>query len=405
MAPGAYDLKPAAIDQDRRCTPYLCYNRAMYLDRTYKPRRRRGHGWIWWLVIIAFIGFYLNVRRPDWLTQQPLQPTPTPTRSAVSWLAEAELHLAKGEFPAAIAAYAQIVHLEPENADPLVAQAQLYMMDRRINLAYDLASQAVEVDPENVAALTLYARVLDWQGEYEAAINYAFDALDLAPENPDTLAVLGEIYSDVGNWSRAQEYLDQALAIDPNNILAMRNQAVLYELRGDYEAAVAQLDQAIAVAPKRFDLYIEKGRQFQAINQWDDAIASYQAAVAAMETPVTLDALGWGLYLSNDSLQALRELRKAVEMDPEYGPAVAHLGMAYYARRNYEEAAPTLERAISLLEENEVRIEFLYSLGLAHIYKVPRECDKAAIWLNRALEVHAASAPALEGLRICAESP
>jgi tetratricopeptide (TPR) repeat protein len=113
--------------------------------------------------------------------------------------------------------------------------------------------------------------------------------------------------------------------------------------------------------------------------------------------------LGWGLYLSGDSLQAVRELRKAVEMDPEYGLAVAHLGMALYSRRNYEEAAPTLERAIQLLDEKEVRIEYLYFLGLAHIYKVPRECDKAIPWLRRALEIHSGSGPALEGLRICGQ--
>jgi tetratricopeptide (TPR) repeat protein len=374
----------------------------MYLDRSYKPRRRRGYGWLWWLGFVAFFCFYLYVRRPDWLVQQPLQPTPTPTRSAISWLAEAELHLARGEFPAAITAYQQMVILEPGNADPLVAQAQLYLMDRRLSLAYDLARQAAEVDPENVDALTIYARVLDWSGDYESAINYAFDALDLEPDNPNTLAVLGEIYSDVGNWSRAEDYLNQALTIDPQNVLAIRNLAILYELQGDYPEAIAELDRALAIAPERFDFHIEKGRQYQAISDWESALKSYQAAVEVMETPVTLDALGWGLYLSGDSLQALRELRKAVEMDPTYGPAVAHLGMAYYARRNYEEAAPTLERSLSMLDENEVRIEFLYSLGLAHIYKVPRECDQAVVWLNKALEIHAGSLPAQEGLRICA---
>lgn len=374
----------------------------MYLDRSYKPRRRRGYGWLWWLGFIAFFCFYLYVRRPDWLVQQPLQPTPTPTRSAISWLAEAELHLAQGNLPAAMTAYQQMVILEPENADPLVAQAQLYLMDRRVSLSYELARQAVEVDPENVDALTIYARVLDWQGDYEAAINYAFDALDLEPDNPDVLAVLGEIYSSVGNWARAQAYLGESLSIDPRNVLAIRNQAVLYELRGDYRSAIAEFDRAIEIAPERFDFYIEKGRQYQALNEWEEAIASYQAAVDIMQTPVTLDALGWGLYMSNDSLQAVRELRKAVEMDPDYGPALAHLGMALYSRRNYEEAAPTLERAIQLLDEREIRIEYYYFLGLAHIYKVPRECDLATIWLNKALEIHAGSLPALEGLRICA---
>ncbi len=375
----------------------------MYLDRTYKSRRRRSYGWLWWLVIIGFFAFYLYVRQPAWLSQQPLQPTPTPTRSAVSWLAEAELHLARGEFPLAIQSYQQVAILEPDNADPWVAQGQLYLMDRRLPQATELAQRAVEIDPENVDALTLYARVLDWNGDDESAVNYAFDALDLKPDNADTLAVLGEIYSSIGNWSRSQEYLDEALAIDPENVLAIRNQAILYELQGDYSLAVTEFERGLAIDPDRFDLYIEKARQYRALNEWDLAIESYRAAVEVMETPVTLDALGWGLYLSNDTLQALRELRKAVELDPDYGLAVAHLGMAYYARRNYEEAAPTLERAMSLLDEQEMRIEFLYSLGLAHIYKVPRDCDAATLWLNKALELHAESLPALEGLRICSQ--
>ncbi|RME64017.1 MAG: tetratricopeptide repeat protein [Caldilineae bacterium] len=374
----------------------------MELDRTYKPPRRRGSGGWWrWLFFVLFVGSYLYVQRPDWLANQPLQPTPTPTRSALSWLAEAEIHREAGEFAAAIAAYERAAQLEPDNADPLVAIADLYMTDRRIEKALDAAQRAVQADPENVDALNVYARSLDWLGQYETAINFAFDALDLEPDNPTTLAILGEIYSDVGNWSRAQEYIDQALEIDPNHVLALRNQAVLHELQGEYAQAVQVFQKAIAVAPDRPDLYIELGRQYQALDEWDKALESYQKAVEIAPTGVTLDAFGWALYLSGDTLQAQRELRKAVEIDPEYGPALAHLGMAYYSRRNYEEAAPTLEKAIALLGEDQTRIEYYYSLGLAHIYKKPRECDKAIPWLRKALEIDPDTPPALEGLRLC----
>ncbi len=145
----------------------------MYLDRNYTPRRRRSYGWLWWMGILISFVLYLYVRQPAWLDQRPLQPTPTPTRSAISWLAEAQLNLARGDFPAAVAAYKEMERLEPTNADPLVAQAQLYMMDRRITQARILTTKAVEVDPENVDALTLHARVLDWFEEYEAAANFA----------------------------------------------------------------------------------------------------------------------------------------------------------------------------------------------------------------------------------------
>ncbi|MCL4833324.1 MAG: tetratricopeptide repeat protein [Caldilineaceae bacterium] len=372
----------------------------MYLDRDYKPRRPKSRNWFWWIAILGFIGSYLYVRQPDWLMNQPLQPTPTPTRSALSWQTEAEIYHTAGDYPAALAAYQRAAQLEPENPDPLVAQAEIYMTDRRINQAYELAAQAVAVDPEDVPALNIYARSLDWLGRYEEAINAAFDALDLQTENPTTLAILGEIYSDVGNWSRAQSYIDQALAADPRHVLALRNQAVLYELQGDYERAIHIFQQAIAIAPDQPDLYIEQGRQYQALNDWDNAIASYTAAVNVAPTAMTLDALGWGLYLSGDTLQAQRELRKAVEQDGEYGPALAHLGMAYYARRNYEEAVPTLEKAVAILGDAS-RIEYYYSLGLAYIYKKPEECEAARVWLLKSLEIDPDTPAALEGLRLC----
>lgn len=373
----------------------------MYLDRSYKPRRRRDRGWIWWVLILGGFVVYLYLQQPEWLVAQPLQPTSVPTRSALSWQADAEIHLAAGRMQEAVAAYEEMARLEPDNPDPLVVLARLSLRDRKLTQARSFAARAVEVDPEDVGALTIYARTLDWFGEYETAINYAFDALDLDPENADTLAVLGEIYSDVGNWPRAQAYLDESLAIDPDGVLALRNLAVLYELQGDYESAIATFDRAIAAAPNQADLYIEKGRQYQALSEWEQAIESYQKAVDVAETGLTLDSLGWGLYLSGDPLQALRVLRKAVEIEPEYGPALAHLGMAYYSRRNYEEAAPTLERAIEILGPEESRIEFYYSLGLAHIYKKPEECDKAIPWLQQALEISPQSPPALEGMRVC----
>lgn len=376
----------------------------MYLDRTYTPRRRRSWKSLWWAGVFAAFVIYTLLQRPAWLVEQPLQPTPTPTRSAVSWLAEAELHRRSGDFPAAMAAYDRVSLLEPDRADALVAQAELMLMERRRLLARDYAQQAVNREPENVAALNAYARSLTWLRQYESAVNYALDALDLAPDNADTLAILGEIYASVGNWIRAQAYLDEALRVDPQNVLALRNQAVLFERQGDYRSAIRLLNQAIEAKPDRYDFYIERGRQHQALGEWDLAIESYKEAVGVMETAITLDTLGWGLYLSGDSLQAQRELRKAVAMDPDYGPALAHLGMAYYARRNYEEAAPTLERAMTLLEEDQIRLEYYYFLGLAHIYKVPRECDKAVPWLQKALEIHAESLPALEGMRICAGS-
>ena len=52
-------------------------------------------------------------------------------------------------------------------------------------------------------------------------------------------------------------------------------------------------------------------------------------------------------------------MRDAVEMDPEYGPALVHLGMALYARRNYEDAVTNLEKGLALIGDR-ARGPFIY---------------------------------------------
>jgi len=374
----------------------------MYLDRTYRPRRRRrGLGRYWPLMLLIALGIILYEQQPSWLAPGRAAPTAIPTRSAVSYLADADIAYRSGDIAGAIAAYEQVMRLEPQNPKPLAALSSLYLILHDLDRSRQLAEQAVALAPKDPEALNAMARILDWQGDYDAAVNYALDALEIEPENATTLAILGEIYTDVGNWAVAEDYLQQAQAADPENVMALRNQAYLHEMRGEYEAAIQVYERAIAVAPYRFDLYMERGRQYRVgLQDFEKAIEDYRKAVEAYKAPVTLDALGDGLYNYGDHLQAVRVLQEAVELDPEYGPAQVHLGMALYARRNYEDAAAALEKGLALVGDA-ARIEQIYTLGLAHIYKDPTECDKARVWLNKALEIDPQSGPALEGLSLC----
>jgi tetratricopeptide (TPR) repeat protein len=264
-----------------------------------------------------------------------------------------------------------------------------------------LAQQGLAVAPRDVEVLNAAARIANWRGDNEEAIQHAFDAQDIDPQNATTLAILGEIYTDEGNWSVADDYLTQSLTIEPTNVMALRNLAYWHEIRGDYELAIASYNAAIAAAPYRFDLYIGKGRQYRVgLLEFEQANAAYRQAVEAYEAPVTLDALGDGLYNSLDYLGAIKTLQKAIDLDPDYGPALVHLGMAYYARRNYEDAVINLEKGIAIIGD-EARIEQVYTTGLAYIFKAPPECDKAAIWLRKALEMNPDATPASEGLRMC----
>lgn len=347
------------------------------------------------------IGIVLYEQQPSWLAPRAATPTPIPTRAAIAFIADANQARAVGDYDVAITAYRQAVELEPANVEALVALSEIQLMFADAAGARAYAQRAVDAAPQNVRALLALARAHNWANENEAALNYAFDALEIMPDEPTALAILGEIYTDEGNWDIAESYLNRALELEPANVTALRNRAYFLELRGNYEEAIATLQEAIAVAPQRFDLYIQLGRQYRVgLLDYEKANEAYANAVRVYESPITLTAQGDGLYNTGDHLQAVRVLRKAVEMDPQYGPALVYLGMALYARRNYEDAAPNLEQGLRLIGD-QARIEQLYTGGLAYINKEPRECEKAIPWLLKALAIDATARPAIQGLAAC----
>lgn len=358
-------------------------------------------GRFWPLILLAALGIILYEQQPTWLMPANTAPTPTPTRAAIAFIDDAQTAFLAGDMDRALAAYEQAARLEPNNPRPFAEISSIYLYLQEFEQSLAWAEQAVAIDDENVDALNALARIKDWLGEYEEAVNYGFDALEIEPDNPTTLAVLGEIYTDVGNWSQAENYLTRALEIDPLNITALRNRAFLYEMQGDYEEAVEYYERAIDAAPYRFDLYVGLGRQYRlGFQDFERANEAYRKAVDVYSAPLTLAALGDGLYNSGDHLQAVRVLRDAVELDDEYGPAHVYLGMTLYARRNFEDAATHLERGIELLGDR-ARIEHYYTLGLAHVYKEPTDCERAIFWLEKAREIAPNFSPILQGLASC----
>ncbi len=375
----------------------------MYLDRDYKPKRRRRGLFerFWPLLLLIVVGIIFYETRPVWLAPRQILPTPTPTLSSVSVQVAAEAAMKTGDYARAMGAFREVTEVQPNNVDAWITLSRLEMIDQNIAAAKEAALQALALDPKNADALTALARAEDWLGDFEAALNHALDALEIDAENAETLAVLAEIYTDVGNYAIASDYIDQALALDPQNVLAHRSRAYLRERRTDYDGALEAIAEAIAIDPNRWDLYMERGRYYRVGKlDYPNAIAAYRQAVDVHSSPVTLDALGDTLFNSGDYLQAVRVLRDAVEMDPTYGPAVVHLGMALYYRRNYEDAVISLEKGINLIGDS-VREEYFYTAGMAHVYKEPQDCAAAEPWLRKALELNPTSEPALNGLSIC----
>jgi tetratricopeptide (TPR) repeat protein len=82
---------------------------------------------------------------------------------------------------------------------------------------------------------------------------------------------------------------------------------------------------------------------------WKDSATLYKHAIAVTPwSPVPYSSLGV-LFLEDGKVdEGIKELQKAIELDPSYARAHQNLGMAYGMKGMYEEAIRELQRAIEL---------------------------------------------------------
>jgi tetratricopeptide (TPR) repeat protein len=371
----------------------------MFIDRRYRGRKKRSPWpFIFMLAIILIPGVYLLATRTRFFENpfNPLAPTATPTRSAVSYLADAEDAYNAGLFAKAAESYGQMLALEPDNHRTLNRMAWLWILRGHPEEAVPLAQRAVDVEA-NAENLSMLAMAQDWSGDYDEAIKTALKAVDADPLSAIAHATLGEVYADRNNWQRALDEARQAEELDPNSFYVIRNLGYVLSMQGRSEEALEAYAKAVALDPKYGYINISAGNIYMILSDYNAAIEQFEKAVEVNpDIPTGYDALGHASALNGDPDRGKAMLRKAIELDPEYAPAHAHLGRLYYTQLNWESAIESFNTAFQLGLKNE---EYFYELGLAYSYL--EDCPNGIRWFEKALELNPDSKPAKDGIRRC----
>jgi len=152
-------------------------------------------------------------------------------------------------------------------------------------------------------------------------------AVEMAGDNVPLLYFVGEHFFKTGKTHRAHGYLARAYEISPRD----RRVSLLLGLtcadEGDVERARELLNSATRLGGSTFAAHYGLGRLFVAEEKWRHALREFKLALASKASPEAHYALGCLYYqLCRDAL-AGRHLRKALEMDDDYGEAYYLLGL------------------------------------------------------------------------------
>ena len=152
-------------------------------------------------------------------------------------------------------------------------------------------------------------------------------AAEMARDNAPLLYFVGEHFFKAGKTHRAQNYLARAYELSPGD----RRVSLLLGLtcadEGEVERAKELLNSATRLGGSTFAAHYGLGRLFVAEAKWRKALQEFKLALASKASPEAHYALGCLYYQINRDGLAGRHLRKALELDEDYGEAFYLLGL------------------------------------------------------------------------------
>jgi tetratricopeptide (TPR) repeat protein len=328
------------------------------------------------LVLVLLIVFFFTVisRIAKGEVEPLFMPTPTPTRSAVSFKIEGETHFTAGDLDAAIAAFEKAAELNPDDPELFteLARIQTYSSGllttdaeriERLSEALESIDRAKELASDSSEVLAVRAFVLDWnsntllvdaetsedllnEAEAEAVL-----ALQLDNTNALALAYYAEILVDQVKWDQAQQYIQQAVENDPTSMDVHRIQAYTYETLGEYNLAIQEYEKAIEIMPNYTYLHIAIGKVYRYLELYDQALEYFAAAAnlneqLGIKDPIPYLAIANTYAKEGEFYAASLNVQEALTFTPANPDVYGQLGVIYHKSRNYEGAIPAFECAL-----------------------------------------------------------
>ncbi len=347
-----------------------------------RPENNFYRIFLYLLVSIAGLWFYLGIGKGDIKTVG--YQTPTPTRTAQSYIAEAESRFFTGDLLSTITSYKKALEVDPLNWESWanLARVQAYESsletteESRISIlrqALESVDQAKVLAPDESSVAAIRAFVLDWNSGVTAdpevssdllveAEQEAIRALNLDPTNILALAYYSEILIDQQRLDQAELNIGKALEKGQALVDVHRIHAYLLESQQLYPQAIDAYKKAILVAPNMTFLYTRIGANYRAMafnssvpeeaeKYYMDSLEYFDKAASINEQLGVQDP---GPYLSiaktysqlGDFYPAGRNVLKALSFEPSNPDVYGQLGIVFMRARNFEGAIPALKCAV-----------------------------------------------------------
>ncbi len=241
------------------------------------------------------------------------------------------------------AEYDRALGLNPNNVSALIGKAELFLQLGKLTDSLALFTQANKLEPNNSAAMAGLARTYQAMGKTDEALRAFEKAKHLGTSSPEVYEKLGTLYARKGQAKAAAE--------------AYRTAGEFAQKAVDYKAAQRLYSEAQRLSPqistleRQADSYIANGEYILAIDMLKKALLVWSEP----NKDSIFVRLGYVYYLSGEIGSAIKNLSKAIELNPNNYEGNLYLGVIYSSDpdpANWRNAIKYLETA-SRIKPNE----------------------------------------------------
>jgi tetratricopeptide (TPR) repeat protein len=252
-----------------------------------------------------------------------------------------------GKYPDAAERLEKILHQAPESFEVHELLGLTYSAGSQDAKANPHLEKAVRLKPNSAAARTNLAANLTRLGKLHLAQAQFVKAAELDPKSYDTNHNLGEAYVRTGQLAKAQPFLAQAQKINPSSYDNGYDLA-LADLLTNRLADARRLVQDLLKLKDTAELHNLLGEVEEKDGNFVPAANEFQAAAHADPSESNLFDWASELLLHRTLDPAVDVFTQAITRYPKSARLAIGLGMAYYARGNYDDAVKSLLRGADL---------------------------------------------------------
>lgn len=181
----------------------------------------------------------------------------------------------------------------------------------------------VAVDPEAADGYAVLGGSLVQAGRAAEAIPHLDTAIRLGDRTAATQADLGSAYSALGQADRALPYFQRAVVLAPDDEVLQTNLGTTLAAVGRGAEAERVFRRALSLNRDYIDAHVNLGAVLMSVRRYREALPHFEAAAAgAPDSPMMHSNLA-GVYMAlGQRTQAEAAARRAITIDPMYGPAL-----------------------------------------------------------------------------------